>query len=89
MEDEEDEEEDEGRDDEEDVGGSVGEDEDASSFAGKWHYIILVDQVSEVTRLPWPEVFFMEIGEFLNIVCYLRDKAEHQKRQYDKLNHRH
>ena len=89
LEDKEDDEEDEGRDSEEEHDGSQGEDEAAEGFGAKWNFIILVDEVSETTRIPWDQVFLMEIGEFLTIVCYARDKAEHQKKQYEEYRRKH
>lgn len=49
----------------------------------------MVDQVSNTTKLTWDEVFEMNIIKFLNINCYLRDKAEWERQQQEKWKRKH
>mgnify|MGYP003289428349 CR=1 FL=1 len=49
----------------------------------------MIDRVSEITRYNWGEVLKMNIFEFLNILCYGRDKNEEQKRQIENFKRKH
>lgn len=55
-----------------------------NSFSDKWGWIHAVDEVSETTRESWETVFKMNIVEFLNILCYIRDKAAEEKRKMEE-----
>ena len=35
-------------------------------------------------RVSWDKVFEMPVLEFLNMICYRRDKAEEEKRQIEQ-----
>ena len=71
-------------------GGAAAEDvEDETGFAAKWGWVAWVDAVSETCRCSWEEVWRMEVMEFLNIVCYARDKAEERKRSIERWKRRH
>lgn len=48
----------------------------------------MIDNVSETTRLPWPEVYRMNIYEFFNIYHYLIEKGRRRQAEYDKINNR-
>ena len=37
--------------------------------------------MSETIREPWGVVFDMSVMEFLNILCYRRDKADYEAQQ--------
>ena len=88
LEDSEDEKKGEGQDDDDETEGGDGPGDAPSGFAAKWTWLILVDEVSETTRLTWHEVFEMEVGEFLNIACYGRDKREYEHEQLEKWKRR-
>lgn len=63
--------------------GDSGEDAE-NSFQSKWGWLASVDSVSETIREPWGVVFKMNIVEFLNILSYIKDKANEHKRQMQK-----
>lgn len=55
----------------------------------KWGWIAWVDTVSETCRCSWNDVFRKPAMEFLNIVCYTRDKNEERKRSIEAWKRRH
>lgn len=55
----------------------------SNEFASKWNWIILIDNISELTRESWDKVFEKPIIEFINLCCYLKDKREYEKQQID------
>lgn len=48
-----------------------------------------MDKVSETVREPWRVVLEMNVYEFLNIVCYTRDKAEFEKMRVNNFIKKH
>ena len=64
--------------------GDDDEDQGTSSFRDRWGWVANVDLVSETIRESWDHVFRMPAIEFLNIICYCKDKAEDQKAQIAK-----
>lgn len=36
-------------------------------------------------RVPWDDVYGRPVLEFLNVLCYLKDKREQEKRDRDKM----
>lgn len=60
-----------------------------SSFGTRWCYVAMIDRVSEVQRISWKEVMTMNVYEFLNTLCYARDKAEDEKRRLENWQRRH
>lgn len=58
--------------------------EGAGLFARKWGWIANVDAVAETLRCSWDAVWEMSVTEFLNILCYRRDKLEHEKQEQEK-----
>ena len=59
-----------------------------NTFSDKWGWIYQVDTVSETVRVSWDVVFKMNIIEFLNILCYTKDKKEEEKRQMLKMKNK-
>lgn len=55
----------------------------------KWGWLAWVDMVSNTCRCSWDDVFRKSAVEFLNIVCYSRDKAEEEKRNIERWKRRH
>ena len=59
-------------------------------FTQKWGWISSVDEVANTTRLSWDDVFKKNVVEFLNILCYTKDKAnmetQQQKEFMNKIN---
>lgn len=49
----------------------------------------MVDQVSDITKYTWGQVFEMNIIEFLNINCYIKDKNNYEKEQQEKWKRAH
>lgn len=35
-------------------------------------------------RIDWDRVYKMPAMEFLNVICYIKDKTEEEKRELDK-----
>ena len=63
-------------------------DSEARGFADKWGWIDNVNLVSETCRCSWDDVWMMSAIEFLNILAYRKDKAEHEKEQIEKWKRR-
>lgn len=59
-----------------------------NTFGDSWGWIYQVDTVSETVRVSWDEVFKMNIIEFLNILCYIKDKKKEEERQMLKLKNK-
>ena len=89
MEGEEDDEEDEGRGDEDETEDGNGADSNLQGFAARWKWLILVDEVSEITKLNWVDTFQLDIGEFLVYASYSRDKANEINRRREEWARRH
>ena len=68
---------------------STRENEDTTGFSYKWGWIFNVDRVSETMRISWNEAFKMNIVEFLNILCYIKDKGEWEKKQMEEYKRLH
>lgn len=47
-----------------------------------------MDQVSELTRETWDNIFQKNVYEFLNLVCYLKDKRAMEKNEIEKFKRR-
>lgn len=45
--------------------------------------------VADTIHKSWDDVFTMNIIEFLNIICYIRDKAEKEKADIEKWKRTH
>lgn len=83
--------EDEGKDprDKDDDRGSGEEDENPTGFSYKWGWIFNVDRVSETMRISWNDTFKMNIIEFFNVLCYIKDKGEWEKQQMEEYKRKH
>ena len=63
------------------------EDEGVQGFTRRWNLLILVDEVSELSKYNWEQVFNMDVGEMMTWCCYGRDKAknnEEQRKQWQR-----
>ena len=81
MDDEEEGEEDEGRDDESGNGQGGERNTFIAEYNKKWGWISCIDTVSKTIKTDWDTVFGKNIVEFLNLLCYTRDKAEMERLQ--------
>ena len=70
-------------------GGDDEVDSEGGAFGVKWDWLAWVDMVSNTCRCSWDDVFRKSAVEFLNIVCYSRDKAEEEKRNIERWKRRH
>lgn len=43
-----------------------------------------MDFVAELTRSSWHEVYSLTALQFLTLICYGKDKAEHEAREKEK-----
>lgn len=62
---------------------------DTNSFQAKWGWIENVDNVSEVCRCSWDDVWKMSAIEFLNLICYRNDKIAKDKEELEKWKREH
>ena len=53
-----------------------------NSFADKWNWMYSIKQVSDMVHSPWDVVFQMNIIEFLNILCFVKD----YNREVERIN---
>ena len=63
--------------------------ESNTEFGTKWGFINMVDTVSNTVQESWDKVFEMKIREFLNILCYSRDKAEYERKKIEEYKRKH
>ena len=70
---------------EEEFGNGTSTNDATEIFNQKWSWFYLIDQVSELTRESWDNVLKKNIYEFLNLVCYLKDKRAMEKNEIDKM----
>lgn len=61
----------------------------ASGFHDKWGWVSCVDRVSQTMRTDWDTVYRMPAIEFLNVICYIRDKTEEERAAMEKWQKRH
>lgn len=73
----------------EDEEGAEGAAEGGGGFVEKWGWIANVDLVAETMRRSWDEVLAGTAVEFLNVICYARDKARHERDELDKWKRTH
>lgn len=63
--------------------------EEGGGFGLKWGWIAWIDAAAETCRCSWDDVYGKPIMEFLNIICYTRDKAEEKKRSIEEWKRKH
>lgn len=74
-----------------DQGGSPEQDGDdsGSSFGSKWEWISWVSAVSKELGVSWFETYQTKVVVFLNVVCFLIDKSNEEKRQIEQWKRKH
>lgn len=64
-------------------------DEITKGFSYKWGHIYWIDQVAEITHNNWDTVLKMGVIEFLNILCYIREKNNWEKESRERYMRQH
>lgn len=59
------------------------------NFSEKWGWLAAVDAVSETYRASWDVVYKLPVIEFLNILCYRKDKIAKEKADLEKWKKTH
>lgn len=49
-----------------------------------FEWLALIDNVSNLTRDKWDDVFQKNIYEFFNLLAYLKDKNKREKKQIER-----
>lgn len=75
--------------DEADQGTEDGDGEGIGGFGSRWGYVAMIDRVSEAMKINWHEVMDLNVYEYLNVLSYLRDKAEDEKRRLEQFRRKH
>lgn len=52
-------------------------------------WLTLIDNISDLTKDKWDDVFKKNIYEFFNLLAYLRHKNKRQKEQIEKWKRTH
>lgn len=60
-----------------------------SNEEGYFNWLTLIDEVGELTRDKWDDVFKKNIYEFFNLVAYLKHKNKRRKEQIEKWKQTH
>lgn len=60
-----------------------------SNEEGYFNWLTLIDEVGELTRDKWDDVFKKNIYEFFNLVAYLKYKNKRRKEQIEKWKQAH
>lgn len=68
--------------------GSNGEDS-PNSFGAKWEWISWVSSVSKELGISWFETYKVKAMVFLNVICFLIDKSNEEKRQIEQWKRKH
>ena len=58
-------------------------DEKPTGFAWRWGWIYNIDRVSERMRISWNDAYKLNIIEFLNVLCYIKDRNDWEKQQIE------
>ena len=53
-------------------------------YQKRWGWQSVVDSISEKRRITWEQVYDMNIIEFLNMMCYIKDSSELERLQRDE-----
>ena len=70
--------------------GDTEQDRGTDQGVAQWQlWVGCVDAVSETCRCSFNEVWEMPVIEFLNYLCYRKDKMEREKRQMEKWRRTH
>ena len=69
--------------------GDTEEDRSDAEGDSQFGWTSCVDAVSETCRCSWDAVWTMSVIEFLNILCYRKDKQEQEKRMMEKWRKTH
>ena len=65
------------------------DDEETKGFTYRWGWIYNVDRVSETMRISWNEAFKLNLIEFLNVLCYIHDKNDWERKQLEDYKRNH
>lgn len=63
--------------------------DETNSFGNKWQWISWVSQVSKELGINWFEVYKLKITIFLNVICFLIDKSNEERRQIEAWKRKH
>lgn len=63
--------------------------DEVNSFSGKWGWVIWISQVSHEMGISWFDVYKTQVVVFLNVVCFLIDKSNEEKRQIEQWKKKH
>ena len=73
---------------EEKTDGSDGSDS-PNSFASKWEWVNWISLVSKELGISWFETYKTNAMLFLNVICFLIDKSNEEKRQIEQWKRKH
>lgn len=62
---------------------------ETSEYLQKWGWIEHVQSVADLTHKDWDAVWTMNVVEFLNLVCYIKDKREEDKKRIEDYRRMH
>lgn len=60
-----------------------------NSFGNKWQWINWISLVSKELGVSWFEVYKIQAMVFLNVICFLIDKSNEEKRQIEQWKRKH
>lgn len=67
---------------------SDGNDQDGS-FGAKWQWVSWVSAVSKELGISWFDTYKIQVVVFLNVICFLIDKSNEEKRQLEQWKRKH
>jgi hypothetical protein len=70
-------------------GGEEGIEGSGGTFYTKYGWIALINTMANNDRSKWDYFFEMNIIEFLNAVCFSKDKAEHEQKEMERIRRQH
>lgn len=60
-----------------------------NSFGRKWEWVNWISLVSKELGISWFEVYKIQAMVFLNVICFLIDKSNEEKRQIEQWKRKH
>lgn len=60
-----------------------------NSFGAKWEWVSWISSVSKELGISWFETYKIKVMVFLNVICFLIDKANEEKRQLEQWKRKH
>jgi hypothetical protein len=69
--------------------GGEGDSGTVGSFYTKYGWVALINSMANDDRSKWDYFFDLSVIEFLNTVCFYKDKAEQERKDIEQMKRQH